>query len=427
MPSRTLRIFTVLSVLLLLGLAFVQFYWFRQAYQMEDRDFDQRVTSSLRIVCRRLIVFNDRPNNPPIKPVERVTSNYYTVQVNDRIDPSALEVFLRQEFARNDLKANFEYAIYDCEQSQIRYGGFVCHTANCDSTMALKYSFPQVNRQNYYFGVFFPEKRKYLLNQLNIWAVSTGAVLLVIVFFSYALWVIFRQKRLSELQSDFVNNLTHEFKTPLSTILISTDVLTRPDQPRERLASYATIIRKEALRLKQQVDTVLQTAQQSSGATSLHPESVSIREAVQDLLERSAERIRETQAVVATDLPEEDLTLHADRMHFSNILFNLLDNALKYASGQPDIRISARAENQKLLIGFEDRGQGIPPEYQSRVFDRFFRVPTGGVHNVKGFGLGLYYVRTMTEAMGGSVRVESRPEGGSRFILQFPFNQKKNA
>ncbi|SDM71687.1 sensor histidine kinase [Siphonobacter aquaeclarae] len=425
MPSRTLRIFTVLSVLLLLGLASVQFYWFRQAYRMEDRDFDQRVTASLRVVCRRLIDFNNRPNNPPIRPVERVTSNYYTVQINDRIDPSALEVFLRQEFARQDLKANFEYAIYDCEQSEIRYGGFVCHTANCDSTLALKYTFPQVRRQNYYFGVFFPEKRQYLLNQLNLWAVSTGAVLLVIVFFSYALWVIFRQKKLSELQSDFVNNLTHEFKTPLSTILISTDVLARPDQPRERLASYATIIRKEALRLKQQVDTVLQTAQQSNGTTSLHPETVSIRDALNELLERSAERIRETGAAVSLDLSEEEVSLYVDRLHFSNILFNLLDNALKYSSGQPDIRISAMPEKDKLLIRFEDRGAGIPPEYLGRVFDRFFRVPTGPVHNVKGFGLGLYYVRTMTEAMNGTVRVENREGGGSRFQLQFPFNPKK--
>ncbi|MDR6196751.1 HAMP domain-containing sensor histidine kinase [Siphonobacter sp. SORGH_AS_0500] len=418
MSSRTLRIFTVLSVLLLLGLALVQFYWFRQAYQLEDRDFDQRVTSALRIVCRRMIDYNNRPNSLPLRPVERVSANYYTVQINDQMDPSALEVFLKQEFSRHDLKANFEYGIYDCEQHQIQYGGFVCHTANCDEQKAIKTSFPKVAGQNYYFGVYFPEKRNYVFDQLKSWTISSVGILLVILFFSYALYVIFKQKRLSELQTDFVNNLTHEFKTPLSTILISTDVLSKPNQSSERLASYAGIIRKEALRLKQQVDTVLQTAQ--SNQQKLQLENLDIHEVIKDLVDRFQPRIQEEHIHITLELKAQPSIIQADLMHLTNALYNLLDNAIKYSSQHPEISIRTEVIKQRVRIDIQDWGIGISKEHQSRIFHKFFRVPTGNVHNVKGFGLGLYYVKTITEAMGGQVTMESVEGQGSCFTLIYP-------
>lgn len=418
MSSRTLRIFTVLSVLLLLGLALVQFYWFRQAYQLEDRDFDQRVTSALRVVCQRMIDYNNRPNALPLKPVERVSANYYTVQINDQMDPSALEVFLKQEFSRRDLKANFEYGIYDCEQHQIQYGGFVCHTANCDDQKAVKTAFPKVSGPNYYFGVYFPEKRNYVFGQLKLWTISSVGILLVILFFSYALYVIFKQKRLSELQTDFVNNLTHEFKTPLSTILISTDVLSKPHQSAERLANYAGIIRKEALRLKQQVDTVLQTAQNRH--QKLHLETLDVHEVLEDLLERFQPRIQEENIQVTLELKAEPSLIQADAMHLTNTLYNLLDNAIKYSNNPAVIRISTQVINQRLMIDVQDQGIGIAPKHHSHVFHKFFRVPTGNIHNVKGFGLGLYYVKTMTEAMGGQVDMSSQEDKGSRFRLAYP-------
>ncbi|MFT4031332.1 MAG: HAMP domain-containing sensor histidine kinase [Siphonobacter sp.] len=398
--------------MLLASLAAVQFYWFREAYHLEDRDFDQRVTSALRVVCSRLINFNNRPNRPPLRPVERVTANYYTVQINDRIDPSALEAFLKQEFARQDIKTNFEYGIYDCEQSQIRYGGFVCHSLNCDTTQVLKYAFPQVKSQNYYFGVFFPEKRSYLLNQLNLWAISTAAVLVLIVFFGYALWVIFKQKRLSEIQTDFVNNLTHEFKTPLSTILISTEVLKKPNQSAERLANYAGIIQKETLRLKQQVDTVLQTARPRYQTLELVP--VDIHEIIREV----ASHFRDQ--VIELDLTATPFVLQADPVHLSNVLYNLIDNAIKYTNQTPLIRIHTFTENKRFVIWVTDQGIGIAKDQLTRIFDKFYRVPTGNIHNVKGFGLGLYYVKNVTEQMKGQVKVISIPGQGSTFELRFP-------
>jgi two-component system phosphate regulon sensor histidine kinase PhoR len=419
MTSRTLRTFTLLSVLVLLGLVGMQAYWFRQAYQTEDRDFDRRVTSALRVVCQRLVEAGPHPNHVLPRPVERVSANYYTAQINDVIDPVVLEEFLKQEFARHDLRTNFEYGIYDCQRSQMEYGGFVCHTANCDSTRSVKYRFPRVAGQNYFFGVYFPEKRGYLFNQLGIWAASSAALLVVTGFLAYALFVIFRQKRLSEIQTDFVNNLTHEFKTPLSTILISTDVLTKPNQPAERLAQYATLIRAEANRLRQHVDTVLQTARVDQPMDGLTWETVDVHEVIREFVAEQPPAWQERGTQIEIKLLATNSRIRADRRHVATVFHNLLDNAVKYATQAPHLTIQTQNEGGLLKISFSDNGIGIADDQLRRIFDKFYRVPTGDVHNVKGFGLGLYYVRTMVRRFRGRIEVRSRVGEGSTFGLAF--------
>jgi two-component system phosphate regulon sensor histidine kinase PhoR len=419
MHSRTLRTFTLLSALVLLGLVGMQAYWFRQAYQTEDRDFDRRVTSALRVVCQRLIEAGPHPNNLLPRPVERVSANYYTAQINDVIDPVVLEAFLTQEFARHDLRTSFEYGIYDCQRSQMEYGGFVCHTAPCDSARSVKYRFPRVAGQNYFFGVYFPEKRGYLFSQLGIWAASSAALLVVTGFLAYALFLIFRQKRLSEIQTDFVNNLTHEFKTPLSTILISTDVLTKPNQPADRLAQYAGLIRAEANRLRQHVDTVLQTARIDEPAAGLSWETVDVHAVLRELVAEAPPDWQARGTRIETDLGAPNARIRADRRHVATVFRNLLDNAVKYATQAPEILIQTRNEGGVLKITVSDNGVGIADDQLRRIFDKFYRVPTGAVHDVKGFGLGLYYVRTMVRRFRGRVEVRSRPGEGSTFGLMF--------
>lgn len=421
MRNRTLRIFVVLAVLMLIAVVGVQFVGFRQAYNLEDQDFDRRVTNALRVVNRRMLDFNRNPNNLLLKPVERMSSNYYTVQINDVIYPQVLEEFLKQEFARHDVRLNFEYGIYDCMKNRIQYGGFVCVAAKCDSTSSIKYEFPELPGYNYYFGVYFPEKRFYLLNQLDIWLVSSGVLLLVSMLFGYAVWVIFRQKRLSEIQTDFINNMTHEFKTPISTISISSEVLSKPDilQTPERLLSYATIIRNEANRLRKHVDAVLQIAKLSDTTQELNWEHVDINEVINELIHNSLPVLKEKQAEVRLLLKAEKPQIKADKMHLSNILYNLLDNSLKYCNRQPMIEISTQNDGDNLLILLKDNGLGISEKDQKLVFTKFYRVPTGNIHDVKGFGLGLYYVKMMVEAHRGKISLSSRLGEGSIFTLVF--------
>ncbi len=401
-----------------------QYRWFREAYNQEDRDFDFRVTNALRMVTKRMLQYNKNPNNMVLKPVERVSSNYFTVQINDEINQTVLEEFLSQEFIRHEVRENFEYGVYDCTVNKIVYGGFVCHSSNCDSTSSVKYEFPQIAGYNYYFGVYFPEKNINIFNELGNWFLSSAILFTVLLFFAYALWVIFRQKRISEIQTDFINNMTHEFKTPIATISISSEVLMKPDivNNPERLLSYASIISKEADRLKKNVDTVLQTANISQKIDKLKFEEVNVHEILEELAENLDPILKEKSAQIHLDLTATNALIQADRIHFTNLIHNLIDNSLKYCEVIPSIQITTKNKANDLIINIKDNGIGIPDKNQSQVFDKFFRVHTGDVHNVKGFGLGLYYVKEMVEGHRGKITLKSTLGEGCEFTLVFPAN-----
>ncbi len=425
MNAKTLRIFVALSILLLGGVIVVQYYWFKQAYNLEDRDFDQRVTSSLRKVSKRLLDFNKNPNNKLLKPVERITSNYYTVQVNDVINPLVLEEFLKQEFVNADIRLNFEYGIYDCQKKNITHSASVSLSENgvrSDSTA--HYDFPDLNipNPNYYFGIHFPDKKRYLLGDLDNWFISSAILLVVMAFFVYSLMLIFKQKRLSEIQNDFINNMTHEFKTPISTISISSEVLMKPEivNNPERLLSYAAIIRKEAARLKKNVDTVLQTANIAQKIDKLNLEEVDVHELLEDLSISCEPLFKEKNGDLIVDLQAEKVIIKADRLHFTNVLHNLIDNAIKYSEREPVIKIKTENIANDLIIKIKDNGIGIADRDQKQVFNKFFRVHTGDIHNVKGFGLGLYYVKEMIEGHKGKIELNSKVGEGSEFKLVMP-------
>lgn len=404
------------------GVILIQYYWFRQAYNLQDRDFNQRVTSALRAASERMLAFNKNPNNQLIQPVERVTSNYYTVQINDTINASVLEEFLKQEFAHSDVRLNFEYGIYDCVKDRIKYAAFVCHSENCNQNdSSAHYRFPELDIHNYYFGVYFPDKKYYLLGDLDNWFVSSAILLVVMMFFVYALMVIFRQKRLSEIQNDFINNMTHEFKTPISTISISSEVLMKPDiiDKPERLLSYATIIRKEAARLKKNVDTVLQTANIAQKIDKLNFEEADIHEILEELQISCDPVLKEKHATLKLNLQATNSRIKVDKLHFTNILHNLIDNGLKYSQRQPVLEITTQNVKNELIVKIKDNGIGISEKDQKYIFNKFFRVHTGDIHNVKGFGLGLYYVKEMVEGHKGSIELKSRPGEGSEFIMHF--------
>jgi two-component system, OmpR family, phosphate regulon sensor histidine kinase PhoR len=425
MQSKTLRIFVALSVILMLAIVGLQYYWFKKAYSLEESDFDQRVTNSLRVVTKRMLNFNRNPNNTLLKPVEKVSGNYYTVQINDTIDPIVLEEFLKQEMARHDVKQNFEYGIYDCVKNQIQYGGFVCATPNCDSTKSFNYEFPSLKLTNYYFGVYFPDRKLNMLNEMGSWFFSSALLLVVFSFFAYSLWVIFKQKRLSEIQNDFINNMTHEFKTPISTISISSEVLMNPNiiEKPERLLSYATIIRKEAARLKKNVDTVLQTANISNKTDTLNFEPINITELIDELVATLEPILKEKNAVVSIENYKENVLINADRLHLTNVINNLVDNSLKYCEEKPEIKIKLSEVNNFLEISLIDNGIGISAKDQENVFKKFFRVHTGDVHNVKGFGLGLYYVKEIIKSHFGHVSIKSKLGFGTEISILLPLKK----
>jgi two-component system phosphate regulon sensor histidine kinase PhoR len=284
---------------------------------------------------------------------------------------------------------------------------------------------PAWNNYAYYFGVQFPNREAHLINQLGIWSFSSFVLLVVIIFFAYTLFIILKQKRLSEIQKDFINNMTHEFKTPISTIALSTEVLKDPGiihQP-ERLFNYTTIIEKENARLKQHVERVLQMARLDKEDIGLKKEMTDVHQLVQEAIRNNAHALLEKQGAVEIDFRATHSKLEADKLHLTNVFNNLIDNAIKYCKTSPEIIIRTVDYNGSIVVTVSDNGIGISTENQKRVFQKFYRVPTGNVHDVKGFGLGLSYVKTIVEAHKGNIRLESELGKGCTFRICLPVDK----
>jgi two-component system phosphate regulon sensor histidine kinase PhoR len=286
---------------------------------------------------------------------------------------------------------------------------------------------PPWSNQAYYFGVQFPNRAGHLANQMGIWSFSSIVLLLVILFFAYALFVILKQKRLSEIQKDFVNNMTHEFKTPIATISVSAEVLKDPkiiEHP-DRLYNYATIIEKENSRLKFQVERVLQMVRLDKEDIGLKKDRIDFHQLIHDSISNATVPIREAGAKVQSVLDASSFELTADRLHLTNVFNNLLDNAIKYCHSVPHILIRTYNQAEGIVMEVIDNGVGIAESNQKKVFEQFYRVPTGNLHDVRGFGLGLSYVRTVVEAHRGRVSVQSMLGQGSTFKVWLPLSYEK--
>ena len=303
---------------------------------------------------------------------------------------------------------------------QMVYGNYVPLKTSKEKITAK--NLPKWSNQSYYFGVQFPNRAAHIINQMGIWSFSSIVLLLVITFFAYTLFVILKQKRLSEVQKDFINNMTHEFKTPIATISVSAEVLKDPGiihQP-ERLRNYAGIIEKENIRLKQQVERVLLMARLDKEAMDLKKERVDVHQIIVDSIRHHTMALQERKGVVDSQLAATQFNIEADKYHLTSVFNNLIDNAIKYCKEIPHITIRTSDRGQGCLIEVMDNGIGISQEHQRRVFKKFYRVPTGNIHDVKGFGLGLSYAKTVVEAHGGEISLESELGKGCSFRIYIP-------
>ncbi|HEX8038555.1 MAG TPA: HAMP domain-containing sensor histidine kinase [Chryseosolibacter sp.] len=419
MKSSSIRLIVILAALCISGITVTQWYWVRRAFNLKEDEFERTVNAALFNVAHQIYEINKTPS-PAVNPVKQVSTNYFVVQINGEIDASLLEFLLRSEFEKRNVKADFEYGVYDCSSKKMKYGDYVPLQATGEKATSKK--LPTWNNYAYYFGVQFPNREAQLINQMGIWSFSSLVLLLVILFFAYTLFVILKQKRLSEIQKDFINNMTHEFKTPISTIAVSTEVLKNPDiirQP-ERLLSYTTIIEKENARLKHQVERVLQMAKLDKEDIGLKKEQVDLHQIIHETVQNIALPLQEKQGRIVCHLDATHPLIEADRLHLSNVLYNLVDNAIKYCKTAPEIVIRTSRIRNFLCLEVQDNGLGIARENQKKVFQKFYRVSTGDVHDVKGFGLGLHYVKSIVTAHKGTIKLKSDLGIGSIFEISLP-------
>jgi len=415
----TLRYVLILAIFSLAGIITIQIYWFSKAFDLREKQFNQTVTIALRNVSDQMQVYNNRPI-PQVNPVEQLSSNYYVVMFNNVIDAKLLETLLVNEFKKRELNIDFEYVIYDCMNEKMVYGNYVNMSDDETGKSSREAAdLPVWEDNDYYFGVLFPTKNNTILAQMGIWIFSSLVLLVVVIFFAYSLYIIFRQRKLSETQKQFINNMTHEFRTPISTIMLSSDVLKDPKivENSQRLGSYAKIIKEESTRLLSQVENILQSTIIEERKTGLNLEHLDVHRLITEVVE-SFNLIRGEKAILL-DLKATQSMIMADKIHFSNAVKNLVDNAIKYSLDDPEIAIKTYNQQSHFVVEVSDKGIGIEKEQQKKIFQKFYRVPTGNLHNTRGFGIGLHYVKNIVKLHKGHIKVESHPGEGSTFTLIF--------
>lgn len=342
--------------------------------------------------------------------------------IEDRIDFKKLNNYLKSEFVNNGLNLPFIFSVINKDGNVVYQSGEMPPVSDVITEVLFPNDPP--SKQNY-LRVYFPTKGDYISSSVTFIVPSILFSLILLVTFIFTIYIVFRQKRLSEMKNDFINNMTHELKTPVSTISLAAQMLKDSDITKspEVFRHISGVINDETKRLGFLVEKVLQMSLFERQKATLKLKEVDANDLLASIANTFALKVEKYGGTIDIDLHAEDSSIYVDEMHITNVLFNLLDNAVKYRRPEVPLTLMCRTwdDNGKLLISIEDNGIGIKKEYMKKVFDRFFRVPTGNVHDVKGFGLGLAYVRKIVEDHKGTIRAESGSGNvGTKFIITLP-------
>ncbi|MBD0254501.1 MAG: HAMP domain-containing histidine kinase [Cytophagales bacterium] len=349
--------------------------------------------------------------------------------LRERINGDLLDSLLRAELRNHQVHIPFVYGVQGRDEKKVLFASSHAPDARVPATAYKATLFPNdLYCVGNYLFVHFPG-RKHAFNASFLPILGSSAVLILVITgcFYAAIATILKQKKLSEMKNDFINNMTHEFKTPISTISLACEVLQDEDirtQP-GHLKRYLGIIRDENKRLGSQVEKVLQAAMLDRGNIRLKLTGVDVHEVIEGVLHNIGVLIEQRDGTIDLDLQADRTAIQADEVHVTNVIYNLLDNANKYSPDKPHITVQTRSWSGGVAITVSDKGIGMSREATSRIFEQFYRVPTGNVHNVKGFGLGLSYVKKIVDLHGGHIRVDSQPGGGSTFEVFLPYEQNR--
>ncbi|MEG1544495.1 MAG: HAMP domain-containing sensor histidine kinase [Tannerellaceae bacterium] len=345
--------------------------------------------------------------------------------IEDRIDFKKLNNYLKTEFINNGLNLPFVFSVINKDGNVVYQSGEI-KKQPIASDVITQVLFPNdpPSKQNY-LKVYFPTKGDYISSSVTFLVPSIIFSLLLLVTFIFTIYIVFRQKKLSEMKNDFINNMTHELKTPVSTISLAAQMLKDSDITKspDVFRHISGVINDETKRLGFLVEKVLQMSLFERQKAALKLKEIDANDLVANVANTFVLKVEKYGGTLDIDLQAVDSGIYVDEMHITNVLFNLMDNAVKYRRPDVPLALLARTWNEggKLMISIEDNGIGIKKEYLKKVFDRFFRVPTGNVHDVKGFGLGLAYVRKIVEDHSGSIRAEIGPGNvGTKFIIILP-------
>ncbi len=421
--SKAIITFIILS---LLGLIIIQASMLRIGHITESEKYDSEVRAIMYNISTALFE-NTKLSRNIAKLSQEADIDRTTIYTNDSLPfhtVKELDTLFKEQLSARGISIDYAFALTDDKNQLIlnspnfdikrfkfnRYLprlGLVKEICNCE----VRLHFYQKNLNTYLFG-----QLAYLLIPSFLF------LLMIIAGFSLLLYTVNKQKRLLVIKNDFINNLTHELKTPVFSISLIAKVFKESlkNNKTEKLGNYLNLLEKENTKLKGHIDKVLELASLENGKYNLQKEICDFHDIINDAIAGFALKIETQQGILNKTFQAVSTQLALDKTHFKNVIQNLLDNAIKYSNGQPEISISTRSDRQKLSIAVSDKGMGIAPEHQKHLFDKFYRVTTGNIHHVKGFGLGLSYVKYIVEAHGGSISVSSKKNEGATFLMEFP-------
>ncbi len=407
----------------LIGLTITQSFWVWNAVNIGEEQHDHRIDMALDEVIDELADANEQNLTFSEKPL--IKSSCEDLTFFSALDTVLLAGLLNKYIDYHRLDHRYEYAIVKTSNDSVIHASSPLISKSMKKN-AHKACLSCLWKDEYFhLEVYFPSQRREVLVEMSAWLVLSGIfILIVILTFLYIINTIIRQKKLSEIKNDFINNMTHEFKTPISTISLAAEVLLHADQDSssERIRKYSKIIYDENTRMRTQVERVLQVARLDKDEFILTKSEFDLHRLVRDTVQNLCFEKCEEETTVNYYLDARKYNLNADEMHIKNVVVNLVDNAIKYSNNGTLINIYTRNREDGITLSVEDNGIGMSHEVTRHIFDKFYRVPTGNIHNVKGFGLGLYYVKNMVAAHGGHIEVKSEPDKGSRFDVFLPLD-----
>lgn len=413
MLNRKSTLFILLAGFCLLGLLLVQGYWFGKAFSLEERAFDEKVHLSLRAVAHGVLKQRGDPTTR-IRPVEQPAANQYRVALAAPVTYATVHELVQQELASQRVLEPYELALFLPRSPVPVVGGLVNPVADPKGDPACIKR--ETTPAEYEVAITFPGKKLHLAESLHIWYFSFLALLLVGLVFLYGFSLLRQQQQLAVAKRDFLNNMTHELKTPLANIALASEVLQNPAATlsRPKALHYASLVYKETKRLEAQVSRVLEMARLEKGELSLQLNPVDVHGLIKEIASVVALPVEKRGGSLCMELHAPQSIVQADAHHLKNVLYNLLENAEKYSLQIPAITISTRNVGNQLVISVKDQGKGMELE-RELIFEPFFRAASGNRHDTKGFGLGLSYVKKVVEAHRGRIQVNSQLQQGSQF------------
>ncbi len=443
--KRTFTIITILIGLSLIGIIMIQVSWIRNMVKLREDQISQRVSQATEEVGKELSEF--KSSYPGLTKRSYLLDEYTVdilkpMSVAKQFSEEQIKTKLFTAFSKKDLNdIHFEFGIVSVEKNGVQNylekqsPNFVSYYADSVNKKAfVAYLTPQSGTAgenlatDEYLIVVIPSIKKLVLQSLK-WPIimSGGFTIIIMLAFYVTVRTMLRQKKLGEIKNDFINNMTHEFKTPIATISLAVDAMRNEKviQDRQKLGYFSDIIKEENQRMNRQVETILKASQLEKNEVDLNLKPLHLHEIIKDVVDNFSLQLEIKNGMVELDLGAKNDLVDGDEVHFSNLVNNLVDNAVKYAKENvpPVIRLSTQSNGKYFTMRIEDNGIGMNRETVKRIFERFYRAHTGNVHNVKGFGLGLSYVKTMVEAHDGDIRAESVLGKGTTFTVDLPLKR----